>query len=192
MSAACPQCAAPDHAVPIPRAVADPSTPLDGPTRALLAPPPEPRPAPGQAGTASTVLYGIAAALAVLGVVSLLHGARDLDRYDAAYRLGYRLGPFVLPGLLVVCGLIVQAVSRRRRRQAAAIVLPAQKAQWQRNLSVWQAGWLCLGCRAAFFPDAAIRPDFPASPALPLDQFPLWVMTAAERAFGPTSPPVPH
>ncbi|MFD7581766.1 hypothetical protein [Kitasatospora sp. NPDC059817] len=183
MSATCPQCTAPDQSVLMAHALADTTAPLDDSTRALLYPPPEPQPAPAEPSTGAIVLFVLAAVFGLLGVLSQLRDDEDLSGYDSAYQLGYHVGPFILPAVLLVIGLIVWTVSRSRHRRAVERGLPEQRALWQRHLHVWQAGWLCRRCQVAFFPDASIRPDFPASPAIPVEQFPLWVMTAAERAF---------
>jgi uncharacterized membrane protein len=157
-----------------------------------LSPPAEPRPAPVEESAGAIVLFVLAAVFCLIGVLTLFRKDEDLDGANAAYRLGYHLGAFVLPALLLVIGLIVRVVSRKRRRRSAERGLSEQQAHWQRHLRVWQAAWLCQHCQVAYFPEASIRPGFPASPAIPVEQFPLWVMTAAERAFGPIPPAIPQ
>lgn len=185
MSATCPQCAAPDQSVAVSQALADTTQPLAAPIRALLSPPPAPQPAEeGGLSGAAISLSALAAILGVLGVLSLVRDRADLAGYDPAYRVGYLAGPFVLPLFLLGIAAIVEVVKRSRRRAAPASSSPEETARRQLHARVWQAGWLCRRCQVAFFPEASIRPGFPASPAIPVEQFPLWVMTAAERAFG--------
>ncbi|MFI8082076.1 hypothetical protein ACIF6L_14970 [Kitasatospora sp. NPDC086009] len=187
MSATCPQCEASDRSVPVSRALADTTEPLEEPVRALLAPPPEPKPARELSGGA-IALSALAAIFAVVGILSLVRDREDLSGYDAAYRAGYLAGPFILPLILLGAAAIVELVARSRRRPGSGS--PEEEAHRQPHARVWQAGWLCRRCRVAFFPEASIRPGFPASPAIPLEQFPHWVMTAAERAFGAQARPV--
>ncbi|MGV9268277.1 hypothetical protein ACWDRR_26840 [Kitasatospora sp. NPDC003701] len=190
MSAPCPQCAAPDQSVAVSQALADTTRPLAGPTRALLAPPPGPRPAEEGLSGAAISLSVLAAVFGLLGILSLVRNRTDLAGYDPAYRVGYLVGPFVLPLFLLAIAAIVEVVKRSRRPAAPAAASPEEEARRQLHTRVWQAGWLCRRCQVAFFPEASIRPGFPASPAIPVEQFPLWVMTAAERAFGADAPAV--
>ncbi|MFJ9950663.1 hypothetical protein [Kitasatospora sp. NPDC091207] len=193
MSATCPQCAMPDRSVPVSHALVDTAQPLDEPLRALLSPPPEPPPAREGLSGAAIALSVLAAVFCLLGVLSLIRNRGELAGYDPDYRVGYLMGPFVLPLILLAIAAIVEVVKRSRRSRASGgpgAGTPEEVARRKRHLLVWQAGWLCRRCRVAFFPEASIRQGFPASPAIPLEQFPLWVMTAAERAFGPDARPV--
>ncbi|MEV6972607.1 hypothetical protein [Kitasatospora sp. NPDC093806] len=193
MSAACPQCSAPDQSVAVPHAL-DPAAqpPLDEQTRALLAPPPPPQPAPHRMGGAAICFYSLAGVFALLAVFALTRPrVDDPTSYGTAYALGYFIGPFLLPALFAGIAAIIHAVSKGRHGRRAAESLPQQQAFWQRNHAVWQAAWLCRRCRVAFFPDGVLRKDFAASPPIPLDQFPLWVVTAAERAYGAAAPVAP-
>ncbi|MEU6235148.1 hypothetical protein [Kitasatospora sp. NPDC047058] len=188
MRATCPQCATPDESVPVPQALTDPGRPLDEPLRALLAPPPEPPPIRiGVSGSAVT-LFSLAGGFCLLGVLTQLTSHEDLDGFSDAYRLGYRLGPYIIPALLLVTGLIVQVVSRRSRTRKADSRRAEQWAYWKRYHQVWQAGWLCRRCGVAFFPAAAVHADQPASPPVAVDRFAGWVAaaaTAAPAAGGP-------
>lgn len=183
MDVACPQCGAPDECVPVPQALAD--VRLDGGVRALLAPPPEPGPVRVRMHTASIVLFSLAGTFLLLGLLSLLNSTGDLGGADAAYRAGRIVGVFLLPGILTAIGLVVHVKAREKRTWAAEQGLPQRQALWQRHMRVWQAGRLCRRCRVAFFPAGSVRPDAPASPAIPLTHFPSWVMAGA----GPLTTP---
>ncbi|MFD8086771.1 hypothetical protein ACFV4F_34325 [Kitasatospora sp. NPDC059722] len=174
MAVACPQCAAPDECVPVPQALAD--VRLDGGVRALLAPPPEPGPVRIRMHTAAIVLFSIAGVFCLLGLVSLANSTENMDGYSTAYQLGRRVGVFLLPGILAAIGLVVHTKSRDKRTRAAEQGLPERQALWQRHMRVWQAGRLCRRCWVAFFPAGSVRPDAPASAAIPLAHFPSWVM----------------
>ncbi|MFE2724222.1 hypothetical protein [Kitasatospora sp. NPDC059327] len=190
MSATCPQCATPDRSVPVSHALGDTAQPLDEPLRALLSPPPEPPPAGEGLSGAAIALSVLAAVFCLLGVLSLVRNREELAGYDPAYRTGYLMGPFVLPLILLAIAAIVEVVKRNRRPRVSGAGSPEEVARRKQHLLVWQAGWLCRRCRVAYFPEESIRPGFPASPAIPPEQFPFWVMTAAERAFGPDARPV--
>ncbi|WP_395298297.1 hypothetical protein ACF9IK_36190 [Kitasatospora hibisci] len=188
MNAPCPQCAASDESATVAQSLVDIDRPLDEATRALLSSPPEPA---GMSG-AAIALFCLAGLLAVSGVRGLLTDD-DGSSSDVSYRLGYTLGPFLVAAILVGVALAVNAVAQRRRRAARRGQGAAPtRAQWEQHRRVWRAAWLCRRCQVAFFPAATVRPDFPASPAIPVDQFPLWVATTAERAFGTTAPPLPR
>jgi len=70
---------------------------------------------------------------------------------------------------------------RSRRKGPAGSPEPAR---WQQQMAVWERARLCRTCKAAFWPDGVLRADIPASPMIPIDQFPLMVVTMAERAHG--------
>ncbi|MFD0273528.1 hypothetical protein ACFVHB_06360 [Kitasatospora sp. NPDC127111] len=162
----------------MPRALTDIDRPLDEPTRALLSPPPEPA---GMSGAAIT-LFILAGLLGLLGLRGLLSNTGRAGS-DAAYQAGYALGPFLLAAILLAAGFIVHTASRRRRLRTAA-PHPQQREQWQRLRQVWRAAWLCRRCQVAFLPSGSIRPDSPASPPIPLTEFPHWMATTAERSNG--------
>ncbi|MER7705569.1 hypothetical protein ABTX81_22090 [Kitasatospora sp. NPDC097605] len=190
MSATCPQCSASDCTVTVPYALAATThPPLDEPTRARLAPPPPPAPGPHKS-TVATVFYALAGVFITLSVLPLARALReDLADAGAVEVIAVFLGALTLPGSLLTVGLIARAVSRRRHERAFADDYAVMNASWQRHQHVWQASWFCRRCHVAFFPDAVLRPDFLASPPIPLDQFPLWVVTATDRAYGfPPSP----
>ncbi|MEE1781469.1 hypothetical protein PUR71_00710 [Streptomyces sp. SP17BM10] len=183
MAVACPQCGAPDECVPVPQALAD--VRLDGGVRALLAPPPQPEPVRVRMHTASIVLFSVAGFFLLSGLVSLLNSTASLDDGNVAYRAGRIVGVFLLPGILTAIGLVVHVKARAKRTWAAEQGLPERQAMWQRHMRVWQAGWLCRRCWVAFFPAGSVRPDAPASAAIPLAHFPSWVMAGV----GPVSVP---
>ncbi|MFJ3794195.1 hypothetical protein [Kitasatospora sp. NPDC090091] len=168
------------------QSLVDIDRPLDEATRALLSSPPEPA---GMSG-AAIALFCVAGLFALGGVRGLL--ADDGGSSDNAYQAGRAVGPFFFTAILVGVALAVNAVAQRRRRAAQQGQAAPTRAQWEQHRRVWRAAWLCRRCQVAFFPAASLRPDFPASPAIPVEQFPLWVATTAERAFGPTAPPLPH
>ncbi|MGW4897031.1 hypothetical protein ACWEQL_32940 [Kitasatospora sp. NPDC004240] len=190
MSATCPQCAAPDQSVALPQVLEDAVQPLDKPTRALLAPPPRPQAAKGGTPEGAVAFFAASGLSLLLGVAKLLSGGESLERNGVAYQMGYRSGWFLLAGVLLLIGLAVRSNAKDKAKESAE-ELPAKEAQWELHHRVWQDGWLCRRCRVAFFPEGAIRPDYPASPAIPVEQFPVWVTTAAERAFGTDEPATP-
>ncbi|KJS59646.1 hypothetical protein [Streptomyces rubellomurinus] len=169
MSVSCPLCAAP----------------LDVRTRALLAPPPDEAVA---TSAAATTLFVLSAAFCPLGVVSALNDHADAGG-STAYQLGYRIGHFVLPAILLAAGLTVRAAARRRRERAMGTNREERRAHRQWQLHVWQAAWLCRRCRVAFIPAGALRPGCPASPAVGLEHFPQWIKATAEHPFASISAP---
>ncbi|MEV7027629.1 hypothetical protein [Kitasatospora sp. NPDC093558] len=171
----------------MPQALAD--VRLDGGVRAVLAPPPEPQPVRIRMHTASTVLYSIAGFLFLCSLLSLLKSTDNLDNYPPAYQVGRRVGVFLLPAILAAVGYVVHVTTRERRTWEAGQDLPERQALWQRHMRVWQAGLLCRRCWVAFFPAGSTRPDAPASPPIPLAQFPSWVMAGAGPATGPATVP---
>ncbi|WP_327681822.1 hypothetical protein [Kitasatospora sp. NBC_00458] len=194
MTATCPQCTASDEAVAVPEALADARRPLDEPVRAQLAAPLLLPPEPEGVGGGAITCYVLAGLVGLLQLRSLVaEKSRDEEVRDAAYQAGAVLGPWIVVALLLGIGVAVQVARRRRRAaKARAAGLPTREEwspelrdQRKRQFRVWEAAWLCRRCLVAFFPDGAVRPDFPASPAIPVGEFPLWVVTAAERAFGP-------
>ncbi|MET9616078.1 hypothetical protein [Kitasatospora indigofera] len=79
-------------------------------------------------------------------------------------------------------------VLTRRRRERPAV--PDRGAGAARRRAAVRAAALLRPRRAAApFPGGVLRPDFPASPAIPPAGFPLMVATMAERAYG--AGPVP-
>ncbi|MFF2661086.1 hypothetical protein ACFVUH_27450 [Kitasatospora sp. NPDC058032] len=193
MSATCPQCSASDQSVAVPHALeptAEP--PLDEPTRALLAPPPPPQPGRHRSVVATT-FYALAGVFAVFGLLGLAKAFReDHEGAETVALIAYFVGALTVPGLLLAVGLITHVVSRRRHERGFVENYGPLHAVWQRNQHVWQAARFCHRCRVVFFPDAALRPDFPASPPIRPEQFPLWVVTAADRAYGfPNAPVAP-
>ncbi|MFE6866757.1 hypothetical protein ACFVFS_09380 [Kitasatospora sp. NPDC057692] len=192
MSATCPQCSAPDQSVAVPHALAPTAQPpLDEAARAQLVPPPAPQPGRLRLNGGTITFYALTGVLTLLAVLSLFgnHDA-DLDGAEPAYVAGYLIGPFLFPLLFLLIAVVLHAVSRKGQHRRLAETLPAQQALWQRHHFVWQSAWLCRRCRVAFFPAAALRPDVAASPPIPLDQFPLWVVTASDRTYGFPTPPV--
>ncbi|TWF82819.1 hypothetical protein [Kitasatospora viridis] len=182
MAPACPQCASPDHAVPVPQILTDPSIAPDA--RAPLAPPPAPQQDPVRQSTAATVLFSIGGALGVLGLFTEIHNSSaDLSGYSDAYRTGYAIGPFVLPVILLVIALVLRSRSLARGQQAAAQLTYGQQMRWQQLQRVWQSGWLCRGCGVTFFPLGAVGPDSDPSPAIAPGQYHLWVATAVDRSY---------
>ncbi|MFE7190842.1 hypothetical protein [Kitasatospora sp. NPDC057541] len=193
MSATCPQCSASDQSVAVPHALAPTAEPpLDEPTRALLAPPPPPQPGRHRSVVAIT-FYSLSGVFAVFGLLSVTKSFReDLEGAETAELIAYFVGTLIVPGFLLAVGLIARVVSRRRHERRFVENYGLLHAHWQRHQHVWQAAWFCRRCRVAFFPDAVLRPDFPASPPIRLEQFPLWVVTAADRAHGfPNAPVAP-
>ncbi|MFD0258475.1 hypothetical protein ACFVH7_09395 [Kitasatospora indigofera] len=192
MNAECPRCAESDQAVSVPRASSDPGLPLGAPERALLLPPPPPVPAKTARSNPASVLYTVAGVITVLGLMHLAKGLPDPEVADPSYRLGYILGPSLLSVPLAVVGLVVQLATRQRRVRVAEEAAGARQAVWERCHRVWQAAWLCRRCRVAFFPEGALDPAHPASPALAVAQLPMWVTTTAERVFGVPEPAGPR
>ncbi|MFF2352336.1 hypothetical protein ACFVVL_21440 [Kitasatospora sp. NPDC058115] len=190
MSATCPQCSASDCTVAVPQALAPGAQPpLDEPSRARLAPPPAPQQAPYRMGGTAISFFVLAGVFTLGSVVSLITESGADEGYDAAYQLGRDMGRFLVPVLFLCVALASHTVARRRHLRDAARPNPMQQTLWQRRHQVWQAAWFCHRCHVAFFPAAVLRPDFPASPPIPLDQFPLWVVTATDRVHGfPPSP----
>ncbi|MET9618472.1 hypothetical protein [Kitasatospora indigofera] len=172
----------------MPRASSDPGLPLGAPERGLLLPPPPPVPAKVKRSNPAFVLHTVAGVITVLWLMNLAKGLPDPEVTDASYRLGYLMGPLILSVPLAVAGLVVQLATRQRRVQVAEEAAGARHAVWERCHRVWQAAWLCRRCRVAFFPEGAVSPDYPASPAIAVAQLPMWVTTTAERAFGVPEP----
>ncbi|MFJ9448094.1 hypothetical protein ACIRRH_40695 [Kitasatospora sp. NPDC101235] len=112
--------------------------------------------------------------------ITLLHGD-DGGSSDAAYRLGYTTGPFLLAAILLGIGLALHAAARRRRSRTAG-PWPQKYEQWQQIHQVWRTAWLCRRCRVTFLPGVSAHPDSPASPAIPVAQFPQWLASIAHQA----------
>ncbi|MFI2607580.1 hypothetical protein [Kitasatospora sp. NPDC018619] len=185
MSTTCPTCAAPDETVVVRTAVLDSDRPLDPPTRELLTLPPEPRRASGCA----IALFVLAAFFGLVGVTAL-QGGGETDVTDTAYRFGRQYGALVTAAALLGIGLCVHVVQRNRRR-AGADAWPQTYEQWQRLHQVWRAALLCRRCRVVFLPAAALRPDAPASPAVPVAHFPHWAEGVARQGEGAGTPGAP-
>ncbi len=192
MNAECPRCAESDQTVSVPHTLTDAGHPLGAPERGLLLPPPPPVPAAVGRSKAAVALYAVAGVITVLGLMNAANGLPDLEDADASYRMGYLLGPLIFSTPLALVGLVVQLASKRRRVQVAENGAGARHAVWERCHRVWQAAWLCRRCRVAFFPEGSISPDYPASPAIAVAQFPMWVTTTAGRAFGVPNPAGPR
>ncbi|MFE9424784.1 hypothetical protein ACFYNO_17630 [Kitasatospora sp. NPDC006697] len=166
--------------MPLESALSDPAEPFGPETAKLLAPPAEPRldDVPQTKGT--TALFVIGGILGVLAVMSVLPNPNS-----SATQVLSNLGRFVLPAILLG---VARSKRKEQRRAAMTAPGPAKQAEvdrWRLRMRVWQAAWVCRRCRVTFFPADSIRPDFPASPAIKVAEFPLWVMTATDRAFGP-------
>ncbi|WP_371493556.1 hypothetical protein OG871_38655 [Kitasatospora sp. NBC_00374] len=172
----------------MPHALTDTGHPLAAPEHGLLLPPPPPAPAAVERAKPAIALYAAAAVITVLGLKNMADSLPDLRDANASYRMGYLLGPLILTVPLALAGLVVQLATKRRRVKVAEDAARRRRAVWERCHRVWQAAWLCRRCRMAFFPKGAIRPDFPASPAIAVAQLPMWVTTTAEREFSVPEP----
>ncbi|MFJ6621392.1 hypothetical protein ACIQOW_27940 [Kitasatospora sp. NPDC091335] len=182
MSVTCPTCAAADGTVAVRNALLDSDRPLDPPTRELLSMPSEPG---GTTGAAIT-LFVLAGLFGLLGLRGLFSGDGG-GSSDMAYQLGYRYGAFLVAAILLGIGLTVHSDHRSRRGDTAG-QWPRTYDQWQKLHRVWRATWLCRRCRAVFLPAAALRPDFAASPAVPVARFPQWAETIARQEDRPGTP----
>ncbi|MBP0454811.1 hypothetical protein J5Y04_35620 [Kitasatospora sp. RG8] len=174
----------------MPHALADTAGPLDEAARSLLSPPPAPGPAAVKRSGAATVIYAAAGLFAVVGLMGMATGGQDVEGADPGYSAGYYLGAVAVPVLAALVGLVVQLATKQRRVRTAEAGVTAQRAAWERRHKVWQAAWLCRRCRVGFFPEGAIRPDVPASAAVPVTELPMWVTTTAERVLGAPEPAV--
>ncbi|MER8184480.1 hypothetical protein [Kitasatospora sp. NPDC094015] len=188
MNAECPKCATSDLTVGVPYAAADPGQPLRAQEYGLLLPPPVPAPATVERSKPAGVLYIVAGVIIGLWLTSVVRDQGDLEGANAAYRLGYIFGPLFLAVPLALTGLVVQLSTRPRRVRTAEQQAGARRALWERQYRVWQAAWWCRRCRVAFFPEGAVAPGHPASQAVPLLQFPMWVVSTAERVWGVPEP----
>ncbi|MFE7531697.1 hypothetical protein ACFU7Y_39240 [Kitasatospora sp. NPDC057542] len=159
--------------MPVPRAQVDGD--LDRGVREALAPPPEPQPGSVRLHNAAIVLFSIAGFFLMTGILRQLKSG-DQDGSSSAYQAGAWVGVFLIPGLLVGIGFLVHSATRERRTGTSVADI-AWRGMWQRRLQAWRAGWLCRSCWTAFFPAGTFHPDSPATPAIPLDHFPHWVMT---------------
>ncbi|MFJ8627489.1 hypothetical protein ACIRD3_32270 [Kitasatospora sp. NPDC093550] len=186
MSVTCPTCAAADETVVVGKALLDSDRPLDPTTRELLSMPPEPG---GSTGAAITLLV-LAGLFGLLGVRALFSDD-DGGSSDAAYRFGYHYGPLLVAVILLGIGLTLHT-DHRSRRTGPADQWPHTVEQWQQLQRVWRETWLCRSCRVAFLPAASLRPDSSPSPAVPLPQFPQWVVTVASQNNRPATPPPPN
>ncbi|MEV7602973.1 hypothetical protein AB0O91_36965 [Kitasatospora sp. NPDC089797] len=185
MSAVCPGCAAAEHALPVPEALAQRGAGAPDPAQAAhLAPPPAPQPQPLPASAAAAVLVVLAALWLLLGVLTLLRPHPDLERYDGAYRAGYLLGGLVGPAVLTVAALAVRAFSRRRAGRREDERLRVLHGHWRHLTARWGSGWWCRRCRTAFFPAGALHPQAPPSPAIAAPHYPAWVLAAPAPAPG--------
>ncbi|RPE27748.1 hypothetical protein [Kitasatospora cineracea] len=174
MAATCPACALADLTVPVPAALRDRETRLDRPTRKLLAVPDE----PVARSRTSTVLL----LLAVLSALSTLDALALLVRSEAGGPVHALLS--LLCRAAVTVALYRASTALRRaadRRHQAAGTWPATRQQWRPVYALWQAAWLCRGCRAAFLPADPLRPDFPPSPPLSFEHFRTWLTETARR-----------
>ncbi|MEV7189489.1 hypothetical protein [Kitasatospora sp. NPDC093102] len=184
MTVTCPTCAAADETITVRKALLDPDHPFDPPTQELLSMPPEPR---GTAGAAIT-LFVLAGLFGLMGLPTLFTDADGGGgSSDAAYQAGYHYGASLIAAILLGIGLIVHSHHRRRRSETAN-QWPQTYDQWQQLHRVWRATWLCRRCRVAFLPAASLRPDFAASSAIPVTQFPQWTLTIARQDDDPGAP----
>ncbi|MEV0537958.1 hypothetical protein [Kitasatospora sp. NPDC050463] len=175
MSATCPTCEAADETVAVHKALQDSDRPLDPPTRELLSMPPE----PGGTSGAAITLFILAGLFGLPGLHTLLSGD-DGGNSDAAYQVGHRYGTFLVAAILLGIGLAIHS-NHRSRRNDTADQWPRTYEQWQQVHRVWRATWLCRRCRVAFLPAASLRPDFAASPTVPVAQFPQWTVVIARQ-----------
>ncbi|MFJ1758386.1 hypothetical protein [Kitasatospora sp. NPDC088134] len=192
MNTECPRCATSEQTVNVPHALNDPAHPLPAPEAGQLLPPPPPPPATVRRSTPAVVLYVAAGVFTALWLLNTAN-VPGPEEADAGYRLGALLGPLLLVVPLALAGLVVQLTTRPGRVRAAERGAGAQHALWEQHHRVWRAAWLCRRCRAVFFPQGALGPDSPASPALEAAQLPGWVVTAAAQAptpavMAPTGP----
>ncbi|MFF2816083.1 hypothetical protein ACFVT9_11240 [Kitasatospora cineracea] len=175
MAATCPACALADLTVPVPAALRDRWTRLDRPTRKLLDVPDE----PVARSRTSTVLL----LLTALSALSTLDALALLVRSEAG---GPAHGLLSLLSRAAVTAALYRASTALRRaadrRHQAAGTWPATYQQWRPVRALWQATWLCRGCRAAFLPADPLRPDSPASPPLSFEHFRTWLTETARQA----------
>lgn len=177
--ACCPQCGSSEAVLTAREAFEAPDGSRGGPSAWEAAPPPAPAPAPA-ANTASTVLLVVGGLILLRGLYTAVAPEPDLAQFSDSYQAGYRMGGIVIAAIpLLIGGLLrVRATTRAERAGSAA------RARWQQQMAVWEQARLCTACRAAFWPDGVLTPAIPASPLIPLHQFPLTVVTMAERAHG--------
>ncbi|MFF2045929.1 hypothetical protein ACFVVX_36465 [Kitasatospora sp. NPDC058170] len=182
MIATCPTCTAADETVAVRNALLDADRPLDPPTRELLSMPPEPG---GTTGAAIT-LFVLAGLFGLLGLRALFSGDGG-GSSDVAYQLGSRYGVLLVALILLGIGLAVHS-GHRSRRSDTADQWPRTYEQWQQLHRVRRATWLCRRCLVAFLPAASLHPDFAASSAIPVAQFPQWTATIAQGGDRPGAP----
>ncbi|WP_035847988.1 hypothetical protein [Kitasatospora azatica] len=154
---------------------------------ARLAPPPAP---PGtntltagqaQSNGKAKALIAIGGGLVVLRLLTL--AANGYTGTGPSYTISW-LG-LILPVILLVRGVVLF-----NRNRAAAPYQPvddqalANRALYTRRMQVWEHAQVCRDCKGAFFAEGVLHPGIPASPLITLDQFPLMVVTMAERAYG--------
>ncbi|WP_371480944.1 hypothetical protein [Kitasatospora sp. NBC_00315] len=180
--AVCPGCDRADDTMTVRAGYQDGEGRAGAPPWHLLAPPPVsgPSPEPGPRWG-----YAVLAGLGGLGLLKVLLGvtAHGLPYGAGPYGTGALFGAALFPLVLLgVFGTRYAVVSARNEERLAAHRWETEHRR--RRMAVWEAALLCRRCVVVFFPDGALRPDFPASPAIAPAQFPAMVATMAERAFG--------
>ncbi|MFI6448667.1 hypothetical protein [Kitasatospora sp. NPDC050543] len=189
--AACPGCDRSDEVMTVRAAYEDRAGALGGPPWQQVAPPPAPGPPP-RTQPGGGVLAGlvIGALLAFIALMSIAENG--LPAFGNAYQLGHAFGRLVLPVVLLGIFGARYAVGKNRYREQSA-AFQAVTERFRQRTAVWEAAQLCRRCRSAFFADGVLRADFPASPPIAVEQFPLMVATMAERVLHGTAvrQPVP-
>ncbi|WP_354641134.1 hypothetical protein [Kitasatospora camelliae] len=149
-----------------------------------LAPPPPP-PTTAPAGQRQELRAGAKAVIAVCALLassSLLRTLTDDTVYTGAYGAGQNFAK-VLPVLVLAA---TWYFGRRTVPGPEPELVVRLRAEYTRRMQVWEHARYCTACRTAFWPAGVLRPDFPASPPVPQEQFPLMVATMADRAYGET------
>ncbi|MFG2823310.1 hypothetical protein ACGFX4_28260 [Kitasatospora sp. NPDC048365] len=175
MSEQCPQCGGSDSTLRARQA-------WEGDPPAVEVAPPAAPPVTGIATaearwnpTTRTVALIVGGYLALALVAVLVAGATGVG-------VGAVLAGVPLPGLGFWVVLYL-ARGRDPLPAANAEQVSFHKVVWTRRMQVWEHAWFCSACRVAFWPAGALKPAFPASPAVPPHEFPLMVATMADRAY---------
>ena len=180
--AGCSECGRTDESMTVRTAYEDREGALGGPPWTSVAPPPVSGPPPEpETGGVVAVLGVVGGLLLVVGVLGI--ASDGLPALGSAYALGQAFGQLLFPLVLVGAALLRHGVLRGRYDDRLA-AHRAQTAHWKRRTAVWEAARLCRLCRVAYFPAGVLRADFPASPAIPLEEFAVMVAVMAERAYG--------
>ncbi len=170
----------------------DRSEPAADLRRELLAPPPAPfEGADGREWSiASRVLFGIGGFTVFGALMRMVNAANSAnmagdpslapDPYQSYVGLAVAVVLFAVAAAL-------RCVRSSRDNAAQARHNAVNRQAWAGRMQVWEQARVCLTCRGAFFPEGVLRAGLGASPLIALDQFPLMVVTMAERVREPVS-----